>query len=147
MLASPELSPNIPHRKSLICGDIHFGMDLNLRRREQASLSRPMQPTDEPPTLYHSLQQKNSSVLCLAADGDHIYSGSQGDDINASGLTSVLRYSLSIVEFRYGTRRLSASRPLYEGIRLVCLHLSTLPKKTGSLVHRVRIKPSFLSFP
>lgn len=43
-----------------------------------------MQPTDEPPTLHHSLQQKNSSVLCLAADSRHIYSGSQGYDVNVS---------------------------------------------------------------
>ena len=43
-----------------------------------------MQPTDEPPLLHHSLQQKGSSVLCLAADSYHIYSGSQGYDINVS---------------------------------------------------------------
>ena len=43
-----------------------------------------MPPTDEPPLLHHSLQQKGSSVLCLAADSYHIYSGSQGYDINVS---------------------------------------------------------------
>lgn len=43
-----------------------------------------MLPPDEPPTLYHSLQQRDSSVLSLAADANHIYSGSQGDDINVS---------------------------------------------------------------
>lgn len=43
-----------------------------------------MLPSDEPPALYHSLQQKDSSVLSLAADANHIYSGSQGDDINVS---------------------------------------------------------------
>ncbi|KAJ3559316.1 hypothetical protein NM688_g421 [Phlebia brevispora] len=41
-----------------------------------------MLSTDEPPTLYHSLQQKNNSVLSLAADSDHIYSGSQGEAVN-----------------------------------------------------------------
>lgn len=41
-----------------------------------------MQPTEEPPTLYHSLHQENNSVLSVAADENHIYSGSQGDGIS-----------------------------------------------------------------
>ena len=49
-----------------------------------------MQLMNGPPTLYHSLLQKNSSVLCLAADGEHIYSGSQGDDINVSDAVQIM---------------------------------------------------------
>jgi hypothetical protein len=36
--------------------------------------------------LFHSLQQKKSSVLALSADTNYIYSGSQGDDILVSAL-------------------------------------------------------------
>ncbi|THH23069.1 hypothetical protein EUX98_g8107 [Antrodiella citrinella] len=46
-----------------------------------ASLSRPLNPANENPALTHSLYQRSSSVLSLAADSCHIYSGSQADDI------------------------------------------------------------------
>ncbi|OSX56497.1 hypothetical protein POSPLADRAFT_1186649 [Postia placenta MAD-698-R-SB12] len=44
------------------------------------SLSRP-DTAEHPPRLYHSLRQAQKSVLSLAADPSHIYSGSQGADI------------------------------------------------------------------
>jgi len=34
------------------------------------------------PRLRHTLQQEGTSILSLAADGRHIFSGSQGDDIS-----------------------------------------------------------------
>ncbi|KAI0785192.1 Zn-dependent exopeptidase [Abortiporus biennis] len=46
-----------------------------------ASLSIPLHMNDNHPRLFHSLHQKTNSVLCLAADEHHIYSGSQGDDV------------------------------------------------------------------
>ena len=46
-----------------------------------ASLSRPLNSASHSPALAHSLYQKCSSVLSLAADSRHIYSGSQADDI------------------------------------------------------------------
>ena len=42
-----------------------------------------LSPQDRP-ILYHSLQQKKSSVLALAADANYIFSGSQADDISVS---------------------------------------------------------------
>ncbi|KAJ3483636.1 hypothetical protein NLI96_g6169 [Meripilus lineatus] len=49
--------------------------------RRPASLSRRLQSAHESPRLYHSLSQKNNSVLSLAACDQHIYSASQGDDV------------------------------------------------------------------
>jgi di- and tripeptidase len=45
-----------------------------------------MEPQEAPPALFHSLHQKKSSVLSLAADMNYIYSGSQGEDILVSNL-------------------------------------------------------------
>ncbi|GBE85255.1 Probable di- and tripeptidase [Sparassis crispa] len=46
------------------------------------SLSRPLNPISKPPRLFHSLSQEQNSVLSLAADAEHIYSGSQGEVIS-----------------------------------------------------------------
>ncbi|KAI0029482.1 hypothetical protein K488DRAFT_80144 [Vararia minispora EC-137] len=45
-----------------------------------ASLSRKVQ--SEPPPLIHTLHQQESSVLCVATDSRHIYSGSQSAHIS-----------------------------------------------------------------
>ncbi|KAH8077043.1 Zn-dependent exopeptidase [Cristinia sonorae] len=54
---------------------------IQLNQLRSASLSRPLDPANENPALAHSLYQKCSSVLSLAADDQNIYSGSQADDI------------------------------------------------------------------
>ncbi|PCH40332.1 glutathione degradosome [Wolfiporia cocos MD-104 SS10] len=46
-----------------------------------ASLSRPFDTAERPPRLYHTLRQEHNSVLSVAADTNHIYSGSQGEAI------------------------------------------------------------------
>ncbi|KAI0643091.1 Zn-dependent exopeptidase [Trametes meyenii] len=46
------------------------------------SLSRPVQTVDHSPKLFHSLHQEHSSVLSLAANDDHIYTGSQDGQIS-----------------------------------------------------------------
>ncbi|KAH9933265.1 Zn-dependent exopeptidase [Amylocystis lapponica] len=47
-----------------------------------ASLSRPLESIAQPPRLSHTLHQQRNSVLSLAADASHIFSGSQGGDIS-----------------------------------------------------------------
>lgn len=52
-------------------------------------MTKPMSsPEHVPPELYHSLHQKRSSVLSLAADDKHLFSGSQGDDISVRSCAS-----------------------------------------------------------
>ncbi|KAI0927550.1 hypothetical protein AcV5_008062 [Taiwanofungus camphoratus] len=46
------------------------------------SLSKPLNGVEPPPRLFHSLHQQQNSVLSLAADASHIYSGSQGEGIS-----------------------------------------------------------------
>lgn len=60
---------------------------LTLDGDDAASLSRP-DTAEHPPRLYHSLRQAQKSVLSLAADPSHIYSGSQGADILVSDAAS-----------------------------------------------------------
>lgn len=49
-----------------------------------ASLSRNLRGGAYPPSLHHTLHQEESSVLSVAADKRHIFSGSQGYDIYVS---------------------------------------------------------------
>ncbi|KAL0960852.1 hypothetical protein HGRIS_005868 [Hohenbuehelia grisea] len=46
------------------------------------SLSRDLQDASDTPDLLHSLNEKDSSVLSLAASDDYIFSGSQNQDIS-----------------------------------------------------------------
>ncbi|KAF8635795.1 hypothetical protein AX15_000002 [Amanita polypyramis BW_CC] len=45
------------------------------------SLSRELQSQSSVPLLLHSLNESHGSVLCLAADDEYIYAGTQGQDI------------------------------------------------------------------
>ncbi|CCM00624.1 uncharacterized protein FIBRA_02660 [Fibroporia radiculosa] len=57
-------------------------LELTHGRHEAASLSRPVDVVERPPTLFHTLRQdEQHSVLSLAADASHIYNGSQSGDI------------------------------------------------------------------
>lgn len=49
-----------------------------------ASLSRELQSDASVPALLHSLHELRSSVLSLAANEDHIFSGSQSQDISVN---------------------------------------------------------------
>ncbi|KZT09086.1 Zn-dependent exopeptidase [Laetiporus sulphureus 93-53] len=46
------------------------------------SLSRPFDNVGGPPKLFHTLRQEQNSVLSLAADASHVYSGSPTGDIS-----------------------------------------------------------------
>ena len=72
--------------------------------RRPASLSRPLQSAHDQPRLYHSLFQKNNSVLSLAADESNIYSGSQGDDVLVSSPLHPFAHRID-VHTRFGTSR------------------------------------------
>lgn len=61
---------------------------------EPASLSKPLNGVEPPPRLFHSLHQQQNSVLSLAADASHIYSGSQGEGISVS-----LSFKLVVITF------------------------------------------------
>ncbi|KIP03740.1 hypothetical protein PHLGIDRAFT_77079 [Phlebiopsis gigantea 11061_1 CR5-6] len=80
-MSSGDISPTVPHRESYSLNS-RCHLHLATTSAIPASLGRHMQPTEEPPTLYHSLHQENNSVLSVAADENHIYSGSQGDGIS-----------------------------------------------------------------
>ncbi|KAI0345693.1 Zn-dependent exopeptidase [Trametopsis cervina] len=82
------------------------------------ALGRAVQRPEDQPMLYHSLQQKNSSVLALAADDNYIYSGSQGDDISVwdkrsfTLKTTLCGHTASVLALEYAPERqwlLSAS--------------------------------------
>ncbi|KAH9917958.1 Zn-dependent exopeptidase [Fomitopsis serialis] len=60
MVASSSPSPTIPH----------------------PSLSRPFDSAERPPRLFHSLRQERNSVLSLAADSAHLFSGGPTGDIS-----------------------------------------------------------------
>ena len=47
-----------------------------------ASLSRPFDAAERPPRLFHSLRQERNSVLSLAADPSHLFSGGPTGDIS-----------------------------------------------------------------
>ena len=49
-----------------------------------ASLSRPFDAAERPPRLFHSLRQERNSVLSLAADSSHLFSGGPTGDISVS---------------------------------------------------------------
>ncbi|KAI0768916.1 Zn-dependent exopeptidase [Irpex lacteus] len=67
--------------------------------------------TEERPMLFHSLQQKKSSVLALSADENYIYSGSQGNEISvwdkrAFALKTTLRgHTGSVLALEYAPER------------------------------------------
>lgn len=46
------------------------------------SLSRDLQSHASPPLLVHSLRESHSSILCLAANQDYIFSGNENQDIS-----------------------------------------------------------------
>ncbi|KZT64245.1 Zn-dependent exopeptidase [Daedalea quercina L-15889] len=60
MVADPSPSPTIPH----------------------PSLSRPFDSAERPPRLFHSLRQEHTSVLSVAADSTHLFSGGPAGDIS-----------------------------------------------------------------
>lgn len=59
----------------------------HLLRSFLASLS-PLQAIGETPTLIHSLQQQQSSILSVVADARYIYTGSQDAGISVRRVQS-----------------------------------------------------------
>ncbi|KAH9829631.1 Zn-dependent exopeptidase [Rhodofomes roseus] len=51
-------------------------------RTDTASLSRPCDAAERPPRLFHTLRQECNSVLSLAADPSHLFSGGPTGDIS-----------------------------------------------------------------
>lgn len=111
------------------------------RSSTPASLSRNLHAVA--PSLVHTLSQEENSILSVATGDNHIYSGSQNQNISVRRLFPCPPRALT--RYRSGTVALILFGPNLEVTRAACLPSSTRRINTGCLARLETAPSAFVS--